>query len=116
MRITKGKWVGKQFLKKYNDAGRATALLGNSADAFNQVWHLPTAADPMTGKEWIEAIASEMGIKPRYQVAGKLIVKAMGLFVPVMREMPEMMYQYDRDYVFSSAKFENRFDLSLFPM
>ena len=92
------------------DAGRATALLGNSEDAYNQVWHLPTAANPMTGKEWIEAIASEMGVKPRYQVASKLIVKAMGLFVPVMREMPEMMYQYDRDYVFSSAKFDNKFN------
>jgi len=92
------------------DAGRATALLGNTEDAFNQVWHLPTAANPMTGKEWIEAIASEMGVKPRYQVATRLIVKAMGLFVPVMREMPEMMYQYDRDYVFSSARFEKRFD------
>ena len=97
------------------DAGRATALLGNSEDAFNQVWHLPTAANPMTGKEWIESIASEMGVKPRYQVATKLIVKAMGLFVPVMREMPEMMYQYDRDYVFSSAKFENRFDFKPIP-
>lgn len=97
------------------DAGRATALLGNSEDAFNQVWHLPTAANPMTGKEWIEAIASEMGVKPRYQVASKLIVKAMGLFVPVMREMPEMMYQYDRDYVFSSAKFEKRFDFKPVP-
>ena len=33
----------------------------------------------------------------------------MGLFVPVMKEMPEMMYQYDRDYVFNSNKFEKRF-------
>jgi len=97
------------------DAGRATALLGNSEEAFNQVWHLPTAADPMTGKEWIEAIAAEMGVKPRYQVASKLIVKGMGLFVPVMKEMPEMMYQYDRDYVFNSAKFENQFDLKPTP-
>jgi nucleoside-diphosphate-sugar epimerase len=97
------------------DAGRATALLGNSEDAFNQVWHLPTAANPLTGKEWIEAIAAEMSVKPRYQVGTKLIVKAMGLFVPVMREMPEMMYQYDRDYVFSSAKFEDRFDLRPLP-
>jgi len=97
------------------DAGRATALLGNSEDAFNQVWHLPTAANPMTGKEWIEAIAAEMGVKPRYQVATKLIVKAMGLFVPVMREMPEMMYQYDRDYQFSSSKFERRFEFKPLP-
>jgi hypothetical protein len=26
-----------------------------------------------------------------------------------MKEMIEMLYQYDRDYVFSSAKFEKQF-------
>ena len=30
--------------------------------------------------------------------------------MPVMREMVEMTYQYDRDYVFDSSKFEKRFD------
>ena len=28
------------------DAGRATALLGNTSDAYNQVWHLPAAKNP----------------------------------------------------------------------
>ncbi|MFB6317945.1 NAD-dependent epimerase/dehydratase family protein [Saccharicrinis sp. FJH54] len=91
------------------DAGRATALLGNTPDAFNQVWHLPTAGNPPTGREWIEMIASEFGVKAKYQVAGKFIIKIMGWFVPIMKEMPEMLYQYDRDYVFNSDKFEKRF-------
>lgn len=93
------------------DAGKATALLGNTNEAYNQVWHLPTASNPLTGKEWIEAIANEMGVKPKYQVATKFIVRMLGLFIPIMREMPEMMYQYDRDYIFKSDKFEKRFDI-----
>jgi hypothetical protein len=28
-----------------------------------------------------------------------------------MKEMPEMMYQYDRDYVFNSRKFEQKFGM-----
>lgn len=32
------------------DAARATALLGNTPDAYNQVWHLPTGQTPLTGK------------------------------------------------------------------
>lgn len=92
------------------DAGKATALLGNTPTAFNQIWHLPTAANPMTGREWIEAIADEMGVKARYQVVPKWMVRLIGVFVPIMREMVEMMYQYDRDYVFDSSKFEARFD------
>ena len=97
------------------DAGKATALLGNTEDAYNQVWHLPTAAHPPTGKEWIEDIAHEMGVSPRYQPAPKIIVRVLGLFMPIMREMVEMMYQYDRDYVFDSSKFERRFGQSPTP-
>lgn len=97
------------------DAAKATALLGNSAKAFNQVWHLPTASNPFTGKEWIETIAKEMEVKPGIQVASRLIVKIMGLFIPIMREMPEMMYQYDRDYVFNSDKFDSHFSFRTTP-
>ncbi len=93
------------------DAGKATALLGNSPEAYGQVWHLPTAPNPLTGKQWVEAFAAAFGVKPNYRVAGKMTVKIMGLFIPVMREMPEMMYQNDRDYVFSSAKFEKKFGM-----
>ncbi len=92
------------------DAARATALLGNTPEAFNQVWHLPTASNPLTGKEWIEAIAKEMGVEPKYQLVSKFMLRLIGLFQPVMREMTEMLYQYDRDYVFDSSKFESYFD------
>ncbi len=116
--LTKGKkanWMGGvTFKHSYTytpDAGRATALLGNTDDAYNQVWHLPTAANPLTGKEWIEAIAKELGVKPKYQAAPKFMIRMIGLFIPIMREMVEMMYQYDRDYVFDSSKFENRFGI-----
>ncbi len=91
------------------DAGRATAFLGITESAYDQVWHLPTTSDPPTGKEWIDRFAEEMGVKPGYQVAPKWLIRAMGLFMPIMKELPEMMYQYDRDYVFNSSKFENEF-------
>jgi hypothetical protein len=32
-----------------------------------------------------------------------------------MREMPEMMYQYDRDYFFDSSKFTARFGINATP-
>jgi len=92
------------------DAGKATALLGNTDTAYNQIWHLPTAENPLTGKELIELIAKEMDIKPKFQVASKFLMKIIGIFVPMMRELPEMMYQYDRDYIFNSNKFTEHFD------
>ena len=120
--LSKGKkanWMASlNFKHSYTytpDAGKATALLGNSETAYNQVWHLPTAEKPFTGREWIDTIANEMGVLPKYQVATKFIVNLLGLFNPLMREMPEMMYQYDRDYVFNSDKFTNQFTFEVTP-
>lgn len=111
----KADWLGstryKHSFTYTPDAGRATALLGNTPDAYNQVWHLPTALNPPTGKEWIQMVAREMGTEPRYRSVPKFLVRIIGWFSPVMREMVEMMYQYDRDYVFDSSKFEARFEM-----
>ncbi len=115
----KANWMGPVHFKHaftYTpDAGKATALLGNTSDAYNQVWHLPTAENPPTGKEWIETIGKEMGVKARYQALSKFLVRIIGLFVPIMKEMVEMLYQYDRDYDFNSKKFESRFDMKPTP-
>ncbi len=94
------------------DAGKATAMLGNTQDCYNQVWHLPTASNPMAFKEFVDVIAPYFGAKPKYQVAGKLLTRLIGLFVPVMKEIPEMIYQYESDYIFSSQKFEDQFDFT----
>lgn len=91
------------------DAARATALLGNTADAYNQVWHLPTDQNALTGRELISLFAKEMNAKNKVSVLGMFMLKLIGIFVPFMREMPEMMYQYDRDYIFDSGKFSKRF-------
>jgi nucleoside-diphosphate-sugar epimerase len=94
------------------DAARATALLGNTPDAYNQVWHLPTTKDRITGKKWIALLAKEFGVEPRVQHVPNWLLKLLGLFIPVMKEFPEMMYQYEQDYIFDSSKFEKRFGWS----
>jgi len=91
------------------DAAKATALLGNTVDAFNQVWHLPTDRNALTGREFFDLFARELKVKSRVLVMPMWLIKLMGLFVPVLKEMPEMMYQYDRDYFFDSSKFDKRF-------
>jgi nucleoside-diphosphate-sugar epimerase len=92
------------------DAAKATAILGNTPEAFNQVWHLPTHRSILTGKELTGLFAAEMNKPDRLNVLPMWMLKVLGLFIPVLREMPEMMYQYDRDYFFDSAKFENYFE------
>jgi nucleoside-diphosphate-sugar epimerase len=99
----------KHSLTYTDDAARGTAMLGNTPDAFNQVWHLPTIKTPHTGKEWIELMAKEMKVKPTFLVLPIWMMAVLGLFMPMMKELKEMAYQYNRDYYFDSGKFEKRF-------
>ena len=97
------------------DAGKATALLGNTADAYNQVWHLPTAAEPFSGAQWAWLIASELGVKPRYHRVNRYMIWILGFMNPVMKEILEMFYQNQSDYIFDSSKFEKRFGINPTP-
>lgn len=91
------------------DAAKATAILGNTPDAFNQVWNMPTHPVPLTGREWIGLFAREMERESDVQVISKSMMRMVSLFVPVIREFLELSYQYEREYIFDSSKFNRRF-------
>ena len=93
------------------DIAKATALLGNTADAYGQIWHLPTSAEKLTGADFVKMIAAEMNVKPAYSVLSKFMLGVLGIFMPMLRELKEMQYQNDRDYFFDSSKFEKRFGI-----
>jgi len=60
-------------------------------------------------------IASELGIKPRYQRVSTYMVWILGFITPIMKEILEMMYQNKTDYIFDSSKFEKRFGINPTP-
>jgi nucleoside-diphosphate-sugar epimerase len=91
------------------DIGKSLALLGNTPNVYGEVWHLPTSSEKWTGKDFIDTIAAEMNLEPRYYIFSRLMMQVLGLFVPILKELKEMAYQYDSDYVFDSSKFEKRF-------
>lgn len=97
------------------DLALGTALLGNTPQAYNQIWNLPTDPQKITGEEWITLFAAAMGANNNYSVLPNWLVKSIGLFVPIMKELAEMNYQYDRDYYFDSRKFNDYFDFKPTP-
>ncbi len=110
----KAQWfldVNKKHSFTYTpDAGKATALLGNTNSAYNQIWHLPTDKNVLTGKEFIELAAKEFGLKPDYTVLKMWMLQTIGYFVPIIKESIEMLYQNEYDYLFNSSKFEKAFN------
>jgi len=91
------------------DAALATARLGNTAEAYNQVWHVPTTRERLTIRQWIELIANELGVQPKIQKVPTWMLYMLGIFIPELKEFPEMLYQSEMDYVFDSSKFEKQF-------
>ncbi len=91
------------------DAARALHLLAADDNAWNQVWHLPTTASPLTGAEFIEKAAIALGKAGSYTVLSKWMIRLGGLFDSTTKELYEMLYQYEFDYLFDSSKFENAY-------
>jgi nucleoside-diphosphate-sugar epimerase len=100
----------KHSLTYTPDAGLATAILGNSPNAYNQVWHLPTDNNALTGRELIELSAKYFGVEPKFKVVSKFILKMIGLFNSVVKESVEMLYQNEYEYLFDSSKFCKEFN------
>jgi nucleoside-diphosphate-sugar epimerase len=93
------------------DAARSLVALAKSDRAWNETWHLPTAAPPPTGREFIDLVAKELGVRSRRLVLTRPMIKVGGWFDSNTRELYEMLYQYNRPYVFDSTKIARAFDL-----
>ena len=92
------------------DAARALYLLGSDENSWNQAWHLPTAAGPLTGAGYIASAAAAMGKTPHSMVLPKWMIRMGGLFDKTTAELHEMLYQYEYDYLFDSSKFEKAYN------
>jgi nucleoside-diphosphate-sugar epimerase len=91
------------------DAGKSLVLLAGDEKSWNQTWHVPTAPNPPTGKEFVEMAAKAFGIHPKYNTLSKWMIKLAGIFDAAVRESYEMLYQNEVDYIFDSTKFERTF-------
>ena len=88
-----GERRGPHSLTFTPDAARGVAMLADRESAWNQVWHLPTAPDPPTGKEFIAMAAKEFGVAPKYRVLSRPMLRVAGWFNPQVRESYEMLYR-----------------------
>lgn len=88
------------------DASRATALIGNTPDAYGQTWHLPCDDNRLTYKELI-TLASKIYRKDfKYTVMKMRMFKLGSLFNEQAKELQELLPRYKYDNIFISDKFK----------
>jgi len=94
------------------DCAKGMYLLATNDKATGQVWHLPVAHKALTGREYVNLAAKYMQAGTKIQVLPKLLLNILGWFNPFMKEMYEMMYQYEFPLEFDSTKFEKAFNFT----
>ena len=91
------------------DASRAMALLGNTADAYNQTWHLPCDDNRLTYSQLIHLVGETFHIQPHYKILKRWQLWLAALFNKNAKDGAELLPRYAADNIFVSDKFKIRF-------
>jgi len=93
------------------DVAAGLAALGSaSADVCGRAWMLPCRpAEPL--RELVSRLAAQLGRPiPLVQVS-RGIIRTIAVVMPLMRELHEMLYQWDEPFVVDDRRFRERFGL-----
>lgn len=77
-------------------------------DACGRPWMLP-CAPAGTLRELVARFSRALGREIRIRAAPRWMVKVAGIFVPLAREVEEMMYQWEEPFVIDDRRFRERF-------
>ena len=90
------------------DVAEALAVLGERAEADGEVWHLPAVPAEPTRK-LLERLARALGVEPRVVRVPDAVLKVLGVFDPIVREVPEMTYQWKAPFLLDDSRFRRTF-------
>jgi nucleoside-diphosphate-sugar epimerase len=97
------------------DIGRGLVILAEREEALGRAWHLPSP-ETVTTRRFVETIFEEVGKPARVQAAPKILLRAMGLFNPPLRETFEMLYEFEEPFVVDHSAFERAFGIRATPL
>lgn len=90
------------------DFGKGLVMLGEHEEAYGQAWHIPNA-ETQTSRQFLTTVFEEVGHPAKISAAPKLVLQAMSLFDPNVREMMELAYEFEQPYVVDHSKFVRAF-------
>jgi nucleoside-diphosphate-sugar epimerase len=97
------------------DVGRTMAHLALTASTWGRVWHVPSNP-PRTQREALTDIcAAAVRPAPRVSAMPQPMLRALGLVVPILRELREVAYQFDRSFVMDSSAAQEELGLAPTP-
>jgi len=90
------------------DFGKGLVLLGMHDEALGKAWHIPNAPT-LTTRQMLTLFFEEAHLPPRMGSVPELLLRTLGLFNPLLREVAEMLYEFNEPFVVDSSKFVQAF-------
>ena len=91
-----------------DDFGRGLVTLGEHDEALGRAWHVPSG-ETLTTRQFLTLVFEEAGHTPKIQAVPELLFRALGLFDRDLREMAEMLYQWNEPHVVNHSDFVQAF-------
>lgn len=108
----KAMWAGSldqpHAMTYTQDFARGLSVLGERDEALGQTWHIP-GAEPITGREFLQMAFQAAGTVPQKGAYSRLMIRFAGLFSPMIREVDEVLYEFEKPYLVSGEKFARAF-------
>jgi nucleoside-diphosphate-sugar epimerase len=90
------------------DAGPPIVDLAGCAECYGEAWNIAGAGE-INGMDFITRVYRAAGRSPKYRSVGRGMLKIMGWFSPLYRELPEMLYLQETPVLLDDAKLRAKF-------
>lgn len=97
------------------DMARMLIVAGSDARAWGKVWHTPSN-EPRSQRQALTDMAAIAGApQPKVGNLPPMMLKLVGLFNPIVRELPDVSYQFEAPFVMDSSAARDTFKLEPTP-
>ncbi|MFJ8623483.1 NAD-dependent epimerase/dehydratase family protein [Kitasatospora sp. NPDC093550] len=98
------------------DVARALAEVAGEERAWGRAWHVPTLPAASV-RAMVGHLAAEAGTAPvAVRRLSPVLLGAAGLFSPLLRELREVRYQFDRPFTVDASAYEAAFTVRATPL
>jgi nucleoside-diphosphate-sugar epimerase len=99
------------------DIGEGLAVLGEHPDAPGEVWHLPNDPNTRTTRQLVDTIYRLAGQpKTKLRSTPALLLRAVGVFNPTVRELLEQQYEFQEPFIVDSTKIATKLNVHATPL
>ena len=97
------------------DIANGLVTLADHDEADGAAWHLPNAP-AITTRNFINKVYAAAGHEPQIQAMSRVMVSVVGVFNGQVRELKDMLYEFEEPFVVDSSRFESAFGVHGTPL